>query len=90
MAPGRRLDDLWMRWDKRVRDSIIFIVGILGVVHELFIIPEPRPYALLFLASLIGIPFVLAQDETKNRPPGWTPSENPPPSRNVDDSGDGG
>lgn len=64
-VPGRRMDDVWARWDKRVRDSIIFIVGVGGCIHELFIVPEPRPAALVFLASLIGVPFVLSADESK-------------------------
>lgn len=64
---GRRAEDLWARWDKRVRDSIIFVVGIVGCVNELFFVESPRPAALVFLASLIGIPFVLSADETKSR-----------------------
>lgn len=62
---GRRLDDVWARWDKRVRDTIIFCVGVGGCINELFFVPDPRPAALVFLASLIGIPFVLSADETK-------------------------
>lgn len=62
---GRRLDDVWARWDKRVRDTIIFLVGVGGCINELFFIAQPRPAALVFLASLIGIPFVLSADESK-------------------------
>jgi hypothetical protein len=57
--------DGWSRWDKRVRDTIIFTVGVMGCVHELFIVPDPRPAILIFLASLIGVPFVLSADEAR-------------------------
>lgn len=59
--------DLWSRWDRRVRDSIIFLVGTAGVIHELFIIEEPRISILIFLGSLVGVPFVLSADERRGR-----------------------
>lgn len=69
MAGGQgseqRDQDMWSRWDKRVRDSIIFAVGVAGVVHELFIVAEPRASILIFLGSLIGVPFVLQADERR-------------------------
>jgi hypothetical protein len=55
---------VWDRWDQRVRDTIMFVVGVAGVIHELFIVEEPRAYALLFLGSLIGMPFVLGADKS--------------------------
>lgn len=61
----RRKGDVWVRYEKRVRDGIIFMVGIGGCINELFIVAEPRPAALVFLASLIGVPFVLSADEKK-------------------------
>lgn len=64
---GRRSQDLYAKWNVRVRDAIIFIVGIVGVGNELFIVPEPRPSILIFLGSLIGIPFVLSADESKSK-----------------------
>ncbi len=68
-AEERRKSDAWIKYDKRVRDSIIFLVGIGGCINELFVVNQPRPAALVFLASLIGIPFVLSADEKKS-PPG--------------------
>jgi len=65
--PTQKERDLWSRWDKRVRDSIIFLVGTAGVVHELFIVPEPRVSILIFLGSLVGVPFVLSADERRGR-----------------------
>lgn len=58
-------EDRWQRWDKRVRDAVLFIIGIIGVVNELFYEPEPRAGALIFLASILGIPFVLRADEKR-------------------------
>ena len=61
----RRREDVWVRYEKRVRDAIIFLVGIGGCINELFIVDEPRPSALVFLASLVGVPFILQADERK-------------------------
>lgn len=55
----------WERWDKRLRDIVLFIVGIAGVVNELWIEPEPRLYSLIFLGSILGIPFALRADEKR-------------------------
>jgi hypothetical protein len=66
-VPTQRERDKWSLWDKRLRDAIIFAVGIFGTMNELFIISDPRPSALIFLASLIGVPFVLQADEKKSR-----------------------
>jgi len=49
----------WEPWNQRARDTILFAVGVVGVINELFVVDEPRAYALLFLGSLIGMPFVL-------------------------------
>lgn len=62
---GRRAEDRWSVWDKRIRDAILFVVGIAGIVNELFVIAGPRPSALLFLGSLVGLPFVLQADERR-------------------------
>lgn len=54
-------------WDKRVRDTALFILGLAGVINELFIKAEPQPYALIFLGSLLGLPFVLHADEKRRQ-----------------------
>lgn len=63
--PDRRADDRFALWDRRVRDILLYVVGIGGVINELFVVHEPRVYALVFLASILGIPFVLRQDEKR-------------------------
>lgn len=65
MPYGRRSEDNWEIWNTRIRDAILFIVGILGIINELFIMNEPRSSALLFLGSLVGLPFVLNADERR-------------------------
>lgn len=65
MKNGRRAEDIYARWNVKVRDSIIFLVGVTGVINELFIVPDPRPSILIFLGSLIGVPFVLSADEKR-------------------------
>lgn len=62
---GRRAEDLYARWNIKVRDTILFVVGVIGVVNELFIVADPRPSILIFLGSLIGVPFVLNADEKR-------------------------
>lgn len=64
--PGRRVEDRWGRYEKRVRDLVIFAVGIGGVINELFVLENPRLVALPIIASLIGVPFVLNADERRS------------------------
>ena len=66
---ARGPDDTWSRWDKRIRDTVIFTVGVAGVIHELFLVGEPRAAALIFLGSLIGVPFVLSADDRRASEP---------------------
>ena len=54
-----------MTYEPRIRDAVIFVVGIGGIVNELFVLEQPRSVALVFLASLIGVPFVLSADERR-------------------------
>lgn len=60
-------DDRWKKWDTRLRDSILFIVGIAGIINELFYVASPRPQALVFLASIVGLPFVFAAEEQRRK-----------------------
>lgn len=64
---GRRESDTrrYALIENRIRDAVIFVIGIGGVVNELFVLDDPRPSALVFLASLIGVPFVLSADERR-------------------------
>lgn len=64
---GRRREDRWAVLDKWVRDTALFLVGIAGVINELWFQSAPRWSALVFLASLLGLPFALSADERRRR-----------------------
>lgn len=62
---GRRQEDKWQVWDKRIRDLIIWVIGVGALVNELFLKAEPNPATLIFLGGMIGVPFVLKADEVR-------------------------
>lgn len=64
-APRRRAEDIYDRWSVQIRDTILYAVGIFGIVNELWIVPEPRTSVLVFLGSLVGVPVVLKADEKR-------------------------
>lgn len=67
-TPQRRKtdpDQTYTKWNTRIRDALLFSVGLFGVINELVIEDQPRPYALLFLASLLGLPAILNLDEKR-------------------------
>lgn len=68
MRPGRRAEDVYLRWNVKIRDTIIFLVGVGGVINELWLVASPRPSVLVFLGSLIGVPFVMSADEKRTNP----------------------
>lgn len=55
------------RNEQRIRDAVIFALGVFGSVNELWFQSHPRPYALAFLASVLGIPFILRADSLRRR-----------------------
>lgn len=57
--------DRYDRWSVRIRDTIIFGIGSLGVLNEMFLVEEPRPSMLIFIGSLLGLPIVLGADERR-------------------------
>lgn len=60
-----------LRWHWRLsRDSILFVVGIGGILHETLIQAGPeRPSLLVLFAACIGLPAFLTRDEHKNGEP---------------------
>lgn len=67
VVPGRRVEDVWTRWEKRTRDLIIFGIGAAGVVNELWFVETIRLEALAFLSAVLGVPFALFLDEKRKR-----------------------
>lgn len=57
--------DRWTTWDKRVRDSFIFLLGAIAFINEIFFTDEPRPAALVAIGGMIGVPLVLAAGEKR-------------------------
>jgi hypothetical protein len=52
------------KWRLRLsRDGAIFVVGILGIVHEIFLSAVDRPYLILLFGTMIGLPAFLRIDE---------------------------
>lgn len=60
-----RRNEQWPKWEKRVRDSVIFTLGVAGTLNEFFVEVEPRWPALTFIAAIFGLPFVLNADESR-------------------------
>jgi hypothetical protein len=67
--PTKKQEELnkWQLWDKRIRDLIIWIIGVVALVNELFIKVKPEIPTLTFLAGILGLPFVLKADEIRRR-----------------------
>lgn len=47
---------------KFVRDTVLFVVGLLGVAHETLISNADRPTLLLLFAAMIGLPAFINKD----------------------------
>lgn len=48
---------------KFFRDTVLFVVGLLGVAHETLIAHAERPTLLLLFGAMIGLPTFLGKDE---------------------------
>lgn len=54
------------RWKFRLtRDAVIFIVGLIGIIHEAFFTSGDRPTLLILFAAMIGLPAFLRLDERR-------------------------
>ena len=62
---GRRQQDVWNVWDKRIRDIGIYVVAIAGVVNQIFFTRNPSETVLVFLAAMLGFPLILRADENR-------------------------
>jgi hypothetical protein len=54
-----------IRWPKRadIRDTVLFVTGLAGVVHETLYASEPRETLLILFAAMMGLPAFLRMDE---------------------------
>jgi len=56
------------RWRGITRDSVLFVVGILGIAHETLLSNGvERPYLLLLFGAMCGLPLFLRADERNGR-----------------------
>jgi hypothetical protein len=59
------------KWDVRrilrtdIRDAILFLGGLLGVMHETLVAAQPREVLLLVFAAMMGLPAFLRLPEDK-------------------------
>jgi len=49
------------------RDSVLFIVGLLGVAHETLISKADRPTLLLLFAAMVGLPAFISSDAKREK-----------------------
>jgi len=49
------------------RDTILFLAGLGGVVHETLFTSSDRPQLLLLFAAMIGLPAFLRADESRKK-----------------------
>lgn len=47
---------------KIARDTVLFVVGLLGVAHETLVANAERPTLLLLFAAMIGLPAFISKD----------------------------
>jgi hypothetical protein len=52
-----------------VRDAVLFLVGLAGIVYETVGATGPDPTLLLLFAAMVGLPAFLRADDKENRPP---------------------
>lgn len=57
----------WLKQKAKIsRDSILFLVGIIGIIHEVFLTSLDRPDVLILFLALVGLPAFLRGDEKTN------------------------
>jgi hypothetical protein len=61
--PKVSLEERWGRWEKTVRAFAILAIGLAALINEFFLREEPRTSVLIFVGSMLGIPFVMGADE---------------------------
>lgn len=49
------------------RDTVIFLTGLGGIVHETVISYSERPTLILLFGSMIGLPAFLRRDESRKK-----------------------
>jgi hypothetical protein len=56
------------RWPHITRDTVLFVVGMAGIIHEMALTNVDRPYLLVLFGAMVGLPvFIRSTDEKKPR-----------------------
>jgi hypothetical protein len=49
-----------------VRDAVLFVAGLVGIIQQTVIAESPNPTLLLIFAAMVGLPGFLRRDEIAN------------------------
>jgi hypothetical protein len=53
-------------WPHITRDTVLFVCGLVGILHETFIrTGDTRPEFLMLFAGMVGLPVALRRDEAR-------------------------
>lgn len=63
----RRVNDKWDLWDARIKDTAIFLAGLVGTINEVFLVVDASPAKLVFLGSLMGLPAIQRVDKKRRQ-----------------------
>lgn len=55
------------QWPSISRDTVLFIGGLLGVLHETVASKSDRPTLLILFAGMMGLPAFLRADEARKK-----------------------
>jgi hypothetical protein len=50
---------------RRLRSTVLFVVGIVGIIYEVVFDKLERPTVLILLAAMVGLPALLSVDERR-------------------------
>lgn len=70
---------------KFVRDTVLFVIGLLGVAHETLLAHAERPTLLLLFAAMIGLPAFIGNPKDDDPPKKSTRHKKPAPVDENDD-----
>lgn len=61
----KREEDKWNKWDNRVRDLFIWMLGAADLINQFFFTKDPSEVLILAGFAVLGIPIALEQDKLR-------------------------
>lgn len=55
-----------IHWPRVTRDTVLFVSGLLGILHETVIADSERPTLLFAFMAMVGLPAFLRADEKRS------------------------